>query len=230
MKVEVLPDPEAVARRAAGILAAEARAAAVARGRFLLAVSGGSTPWAALRLLAGEDVPWDRVQLFQVDERAAPVGHPDRNLTQLRESLIARVRIPPAQVHAMPVDAGDLEEGAARYAAELEAAAGHPAVLDVAQLGLGADGHTASLFPGDPALDVAAADVVATGAHLGWRRMTLTFPALDRARSVLWIVTGDGKADALVRLRRGDRGIPAARVRSDGAVLLADEAAARGAS
>jgi 6-phosphogluconolactonase len=229
VKVETLADPGAVARRAAQMIAAEARAAAEARGRFLLAVSGGSTPWAALRLLAAEDVPWGRVHLFQVDERAAPEGHPDRNLTQLRESLLARVPIPPAQVHAMPVDARDLEEGAARYAAELEAAAGHPPVIDIVQLGLGADGHTASLFPGDPALE-AVADVVATGAHLGRRRMTLTFPAIDRARRVLWIVTGEGKADELARLRRGDRRIPAGCVRSDRAVLLADEAAARGAS
>lgn len=227
MRVEALADPQAVARRAAGLVAAEARAAAEARSRFLLAVSGGETPWAALRLLAAEDVPWARVHLFQVDERAAPAGHPDRNLTHLRESLLSRVPIPPAQVHAMPVDAADLDEGATHYAAEVRAVAGEPAVLDLVQLGLGADGHTASLFPGDPALDVAGADVVATGPRLGWRRMTLTLPAIDRARRVLWIVAGEGKADALARLRRGDPSVPAARVRSDRAVLLADEAAVR---
>ncbi|HEY6003916.1 MAG TPA: 6-phosphogluconolactonase [Anaeromyxobacter sp.] len=230
MDVEVLPDEDAVARRAAALIAALARAAVAERGRFLLATSGGATPWAALRLLAGEEVPWARVHLFQVDERVAPAGHPERNLTQLRSSFLSRVPILAAQVHAMPVEEADLEAAAGRYAAELRAAAGTPVVLDLAQLGLGADGHTASLFAGDPALDVTDAEVAVAGPHQGRRRMTLTLPALGRARRVLWIVTGAAKAEALARLRRGDPGLPAARVRSDRAVLLTDEAAARGGS
>jgi 6-phosphogluconolactonase len=230
MDVEVLPDAEAVARRAAALIADEARAAVAQRGRFLLAASGGRTPWATLRLLAGEDVPWGKVHLFQVDERVAPAGHPDRNLTQLEASLRFQAPIAAAQVHAMPVEEADLARAAARYAAELRAAAGAPAVLDLVQLGLGADGHTASLFPGDPALGVADADVAVTEPHQGRRRMTLTLPVLGRARRILWIVTGPEKAEALSRLRRGDPGIPAGRVRSDRALLLADEAAARGKS
>jgi 6-phosphogluconolactonase len=227
MDVEVLPDAEAVARRAAAVIAAEARAAVAERGRFLLATSGGATPWAALRHLAREDVPWAKVHLFQVDERVAPEGHPDRNLTQLRSSLLARVPIPAEQVHAMPVEEPDLAVAAERYAAELRAAAGTPAVLDLVELGLGEDGHTASLFAADPALDAQDADVAAARPHQGRRRMTLTLPALGRARRILWIVTGEAKAAALARLRRGDPGIPAGRVRSDRALLLADEGAAR---
>jgi 6-phosphogluconolactonase len=225
MQVEVLPDPESVARRAAALVAAHARAAA-AQGRFLLAASGGSTPRRTFSLLAGEDVPWALVHVFQVDERIAPPGHPDRNLRALEEELLARVPIPAGQVHPMPVEEEDLGKAAARYQAELRAVAGTPPALDLVLLGLGADGHTASLFPGDPALDVTAADVAMAGPHQGRRRMTLTFPTLDRARRILWIVAGADKADALARLRRGDRAIPAARVREDRALLLADAAAA----
>lgn len=222
----MLPDPEALARRAARVIAAEARAAVAARGRFLLAASGGRTPSRMLELLAGEDLPWAAVHLFQVDERVAPPGHPERNLTGLAASLLSRAPLPAAGVHAMPVEEGDLEAAAARYAAELEALGGTPAVLDLVQLGLGADGHTASLVPGDPVLDVTGADVAATGRYQGRRRMTLTYPALDRARLVLWVVAGAGKAEAVARLREGDRDIPAGRVRSDRALLLADAAAA----
>jgi 6-phosphogluconolactonase len=228
MRLEVLPDPEAVACRAARVVAAAARDAVGARGRFLLATSGGATPWRMLRLLAEEDVPWAGVHLFQVDERVAPAGHPDRSLTHLTASLLDHAPLPAAQVHAMPVEEADLASAAARYAAELHAVGGTPAVLDLVHLGLGADGHTASLIPGDPALEVAGADVAVTGAYRGRRRMTLTYPALDRARLVLWVVTGAEKGEALARLRRGDRAIPAGRVRSDRAVVLADVAAAGG--
>lgn len=228
MRLELLPDPEAVARRAARVVAAAARDAVGARGRFLLATSGGATPWRMLRLLAEEDLPWAGVHLFQVDERVAPAGHPDRTLTHLAASLLDHAPLSAAQVHAMPVEEADLASAAARYAAELHAVGGTPAVLDLVHLGLGTDGHTASLVPGDPALEVAGADVAVTGAYRGRRRMTLTYPALDRARLVLWVVTGAEKGEALARLRRGDRAIPAGRVRSDRAVVLADAAAAGG--
>ncbi len=228
MRLEVLPDPEAVARRAARVVAAGARDAVSARGRFLLATSGGATPRRMFRLLAEEDVPWAGVHLFQVDERVAPAGHPDRNLTHLAASLLDHAPLPAAQVHAMPVEEEDLASAAARYAAELHAVGGTPAVLDLVHLGLGADGHTASLVPGDPVLEVADADVAVTGAYRGRRRMTLTYPPLDRARLVLWVVIGAVKGEPLARLRRGDRAIPAGRVRSDRAVVLADAAAAGG--
>ena len=228
MKVEVLPDDAAVAQRAAGLVAGQARAAVASRGRFVFAVSGGHTPWMMLRALAGEDVPWNGVHVFQVDERVAPAGDPDRNLTHLRESLLERVPLPEEQIHAMPVESADLEAAAQEYARTLASVAGSPAVLDIAHLGLGPDGHTASLVPGDPALDVRDRDVAVTGIYRGRRRMTLTYPALDRARFVLWLVTGAEKHPMLARLTQGDTSIPAGRVRSDPALVLADRAAAGG--
>jgi 6-phosphogluconolactonase len=198
------------------------------RGRCALAFSGGTTPWRAFSALAGKDVPWDRVHLFQVDERAVHFGDPERNHFHLKEALIDRIAIPAANVHPMPMEEEDLDEGARRYEAILHQIAGTPPVLDLVQLGLGEDGHTASLFPGDTALQVIDADVAVSGLHKGQRRMTLTFPAIDRARRILWLVTGSGKSAALKRLCAGDRSIPAGCVRSDRAVLLADTAA-RGA-
>jgi 6-phosphogluconolactonase len=179
-----------------------------------------------LRALAGEDVPWGSVHLFQADERVAPAGDPDRNLTHIQESLLAPAAPPPGQIHAMPVEEADLEAAAARYAAVLASVAGTPPVLDVVHLGLGPDGHTASLVPGDPVLEVASADVAPAGPYQGRRRMTITYPVLARARSVLWVVTGAGKAEMLRRLQAGDRSIPAGRVRADRALVLADRAAA----
>jgi len=225
VRTEVLPDPGAVAIRAAERIAQVAREAVAQRGRCALAFSGGTTPWRALKTLAGEDLPWDRVHLFQVDERVVPFGDPERNYFHLREALIDRIAIPPANVHPMPVEEEDLDEGGRRYESILRRIAGTPPVLDLVQLGLGEDGHTASLFPGDAALQEIDADVAVTGLHQGRRRMTLTYPAIDRARSILWLVAGAGKAAALERLRAGDRSIPAGRVRSDRAVLLADTAA-----
>jgi 6-phosphogluconolactonase len=229
MKIEVLVDAESAARRAAELVASEARAAVEARGRFAFAVSGGHTPWQMLRALADEDVPWQAVHLFQVDERVAPAGHPDRNLTHMGESLLGRVALPPGHLHAMPVEEPDLEAAAARYARELAGAVGAPPVLDLVHLGLGPDGHTASLVPGDPVLAVGGADVAPTGVYQGRRRMTLTYPVLDRARRILWLVTGAEKAGMLVRLRAGDPSIPAGRVRPDRALVLADRAADFGA-
>jgi len=227
MREELLPDAEAVARRAAQILAAAARHAVATRGRFLLATSGGATPWRMLRHLADERVPWAQVHLFQVDERVAPEGDPDRNLTHLRTSLLAHLTVPPAGVHAMPVDVPDLDRAAADYADTLTSLAGAPPVLDLVHLGLGEDGHTASLVPGDAVLEITTAEVAVTGPYAGHRRLTLTLPLIDRARGILWVVTGAAKAPALDRLRRGDCGIPAGRVRSDHALLLSDAAAGR---
>lgn len=226
MHAEVLADAEAVAARGAAFIAAEVRAAVDARGVFTLAVSGGSTPWQMLRRLAAEDVPWPRVHLFQVDERVAPDGDAQRNLTHLRDALLAHVALPPAQLHAMAVEGGDLAAAARDYAALLRAAAGSPPVLDLVHLGLGADGHTASLVPGDAALGVADVDVALTAPYLGHRRMTLTYPVLDRARRILWLVTGSEKATMLARLRAADASIPAGRVAQRNAWLLADRAAA----
>jgi 6-phosphogluconolactonase len=228
VNLEVLPDAEAVALRAASEIASAARAAVQARGVFAVAVSGGRTPWQTLRALASEDVPWNAVHLFQVDERVAPNGDPDRNLTHIRESLLAAVPLPAGQLHAMGVEDADLAGAAARYARELAAVAGDPPLLDLVHLGLGPDGHTASLVPGDPALDVTRDAVTVTGPYQGHPRMTLTFPVLDRARRILWLVTGAEKRTMLARLRDGDPTIPAGRVRSENATILADTAATTG--
>jgi 6-phosphogluconolactonase len=226
VKIEVLADVDTVARAAAASIVAAARTAVAARGRFVLAVSGGHTPWLMLRALADEKLPWEDVHVVQVDERVAPAGHPDRNLTHLRASLLEHAPLRPDHVYPMPVESPDIALAARQYAATLQAMAGSPLVLDLVHLGLGPDGHTASLVPGDPVLEVADADVAATGVYQGRRRMTLTYPMLDRARRVLWLVTGSEKADMLVRLRDGDRSIPAGRVRQEEALLLADRAAA----
>ncbi len=224
--IDVSPDAGAVAQRAAECIASAAADAVAARGMFAFAVSGGHTPWAMLRALAALPMPWAKTHLFQVDERVAPHGDPDRNLTHIAESLLSRVALPPGHLHAMPVEALDLALAAKGYGSELEHVAGAPSVLDLVHLGLGPDGHTASLVPDDPVLQVTDAAVALTAPYQGHPRMTLTFPVLDRARRVLWVVTGPEKAAMLARLANGDRGIPAGRVNSARAVILADAAAA----
>jgi 6-phosphogluconolactonase len=223
MKVEVFADAEMVARQAATFIASEARAAVAARGRFVIAVSGGHTPWVMLRALSGEDAPWPKIYVVQVDERIAPAGDQDRNLTHLNESLHAPLG--PDQILAMPVDAADLENAMSRYTAALRDIAGSPPVLDLVHLGLGPDGHTASLVPGDPVLEVTDRDLALTGVYQKRRRMTLTYPIINRARRILWLVTGSEKVEMLARLRKGDVSIPSGRVRQDQAVLFADKAA-----
>jgi 6-phosphogluconolactonase len=226
MEFKVYKDAESVAQAAAATIAEDARAAVSTRGRFTFAVSGGHTPWIMLRALTEEDVPWASIHVFQIDERVAPAGDPDRNLTHLQESLLELALLRPEQIHAMPVEAVNLEAAAAQYASTLREFAGTPPTLDLAHLGLGPDGHTASLVPGDNVLDVADRDVAITGIYQGRRRMTLTFPAINRARRILWVVTGSEKADMLSRLREGDATIPAGRIRRDQALLLADRAGA----
>ncbi|HTY99070.1 MAG TPA: 6-phosphogluconolactonase [Rhodocyclaceae bacterium] len=226
MRVEVLPDAEAAARRAAELIAAEAVAAVAARGRFTLALSGGDTPARMLALLSDTPLPWERTHVFQVDERVAPPGSAERNLTRITSCLGARVNHGSGRLHPMPVDDLDLARAAIRYGRDLEGVAGTPPVLDLVHLGLGTDGHTASLVPGDSVLAVREADVALAGPYQGRRRMTLTLPALNRARRLLWLVTGQDKAAVLARLGTADRALPAGLVRREGALILADAAAA----
>ncbi len=179
-------------------------------------MSGGTTPWAMFARLEVEDVPWSQTTIYQVDERIAPAADPDRNLAQLRSSLAGA----PANVVPMPVEHDDPEAAAAEYAAAL------PERFDLVHLGLGDDGHTASLVPGDPVLDVVDRLVAVTAEYRGRRRMTLTYPALARADQILWLVTGADKVEALRRLRAGDRSIPAGRVEARRSLIVADRAAA----
>jgi len=216
VRLETLPDETAAARRGAEIIVAAAHQAIEERGSCAIALSGGATPGPMFDALANEDVPWDAIGIWQVDERIAPRGDDDRNLTLLLKSLPRAARI-----HEMPVDgnADGLEARAATYAAGL------PARFDVVHLGLGDDGHTASLVPGDPVLHADDRDVAVTGVYQGHRRMTLTYPALDRARSVFFLIEGEGKADTVRRLLARDPGIPAARIRVADQRAIVDRAA-----
>jgi 6-phosphogluconolactonase len=218
LRVEVVADGEEAARRGAELIAAAGREAGEERGSFSLAVSGGRTPWQMVALLADASLPWERTAFFQADERVAAPGSEERNLTHLVRMLPIERQ---AVLRPMPVTSRDLEAAAREYEAEL------PKGLDMVHLGLGPDGHTASLLPGDPVLDVADRHVAVTEtAYQGHRRMTLTYPALAAAGAILWLVTGEDKRGALARLLDGDRTIPAARVENDRMTVIADRAAA----
>ena len=182
-----------------------------ADGHASLAVSGGSTPWPILTAMSRTDLDWPHLDVYQVDERVAPADDPSRNLTGLATALLDHV---PAVMHPMPVDAPDLEAAAQAYSQEL------PEILDVVHLGLGDDGHTASLVPGDPVLDVDDRAVAITEPYRGHRRMTLTYPALERAAAIVWIVAGTDKASMVERLLAADPTIPAGRVPQDRAILV----------
>jgi 6-phosphogluconolactonase len=216
-QLEVLPDSAAAALRGAELIAETAAEAIAARGSFALAASGGTDPWEMYRQLAECEIEWERVEVFQVDERVVPDGDPDRNLTHLLESLpeVARDRVRP-----MPVTDEDLEGAAARYAQQL------PDSLDLVHLGLGPDGHTASLVPDDPVLEIDDRRVAITGSYQGHRRMTITYPELERARRIFWLVTGESKREALGWLLARDGTIPAGRVQAHESIVIADEAAA----
>jgi 6-phosphogluconolactonase len=227
LEVRVFRDVAEVVAEGVRRIADAARDAVELRGRFTLAFSGGRTPWRVFRALADAEIPWAELHLLQVDERVAPDGDSARNMTRMRDSLLDHVPLPAENVHPMPVGERDLERASARYGRTLETVCGADRRIDLVHLGLGADGHTASLVPEDPVLEVGDRDVATTaGAYQGHRRMTLTYPAIDRARTRLWIVTGAGKIDALAGLLAGDPGIPAGRVSRDAATLLADSEAA----
>jgi 6-phosphogluconolactonase len=208
-------DADAVATAAAEYVADLARHRTATTGRFTFAVSGGRTPWAMFEKLAHLDVPWSDVVIYQVDERIAPAGDATRNLTNLEVALGDRRPM----IIAMPVNDDDLEAAAASYADAL------PQHFDLIHLGLGPDGHTASLIPGDPVLDKHDSLVAVTGIYQGEQRMTLTYAALARADQLLWLVTGEDKSAPLSLLLRGDTSIPAGRVAAVRSIVMADEAA-----
>ena len=220
-RLEVLDDADAVHRRGAEVIAEAARTDIAERGHFALAVSGGRDPWPMFSQLEEFDLDWREIEIFQVDERVAPAGSAERNLTHLVESLSIGAQ---GSIRPMPVTDEDLDAAADRYAASL------PEPLDLAHLGLGPDGHTASLVPGDPVLEVTDKRVAVTsGEYQGVRRMTLTYPELHRTRRLLWVVTGEEKVDALAKLLARDPSIPAGRVDPGGdSLILADRAAAPG--
>ena len=223
-RLEVLPDHEAAAQRGAELLAQAARDAVAERGSAALAGSGGTDPWKMFEIFSEMDVPWESTELFQVDERVAPPGHADRNLTGLQAALLDRVPIPPGNLHPLPVEEPDIEAAAAAYAEEIRSVSGPDGALDVVHLGLGDDGHAASWPPGDPVVD-APGDVAVVGPFNGRLRMTLTPAAVNRAGWIVWLITGAAKAPVVARLLAGDPALPASRVRRTDATLLADAAA-----
>jgi 6-phosphogluconolactonase len=225
MEIRQCNSADDVATAGADFIDARVKESISERGQFTMALSGGSTPWVMLRELAKHDLPWEQVQIFQVDERVAPDGDAERNLVHIKEDFASRISLPADNLYAMPVIGNDLEEQAARYERELKKLAGTPPVLDVVHLGLGGDGHTASLVPGDPVLQVSDRDIAITSEYSGRRRMTLTYPIINRSRHILWLITGDGKAEMLDRLIRADHDIPAGRISQERATIIADTAA-----
>lgn len=219
IELEVAGDEEAASRRAAELIAAAGDEAVAERGRFAFAMSGGRSPWAMLAILGElEGMPWEQTELFQVDERVAAPGDQDRNLTHMVLGLSMAHQ--PA-LRPMPVTQRDLDAAAREYEASL------PERLDLVHLGLGPDGHTASLVPGDPVLEVGDRRVAMTEtSYQGHRRMTLTYPALAEARQILWLIAGPDKREPLAKLLAGDDSIPAGRVRNERTIVVADEAAA----
>jgi len=217
--LEVLADERAAATRGAESIAAAGQAAVRERGSFSLAMSGGRSPWAMLAILGEmEEMPWGETELFQVDERIASPGSQDRNLTHLVLGLSIDHQ---SSLRPMPVTQRDLDAAAREYESSL------PERLDLVHLGLGPDGHTASLVPGDPVLEVTDRRVALTeAAYQGHRRMTLTYPALAEARRIVWLVTGAEKRGPLAKLLASDPSIPAGRVKNDDMTAVADQAAA----
>jgi len=220
-------DAAHAAALAAAELAAACLEAVAERGTATIGVSGGTTPWLMLERFRELELPWTRICVAQVDERLAPRGDARRNLTRLERDLVATGPLPRGNLLDMPVEAADPWHAASEYQARLESVAGRPAVFDVVQLGLGTDGHTASLVPHDPVLEIGDRDVALSGEYQGLRRMTLTFPALNRARRRLWLVTGPAKAARLTELLAGDPSsdAPALRVARAATVVVADAGA-----
>lgn len=219
IETKVFSDDRDASRYAAEAVAATGRDAVEARGEFELALSGGKTPWAMIGQLGEmEGMPWEEAHIYQVDERVAPPGDDARNLTHLVQMLSLDHQ---AALRPMPVTSRDLELSAAEYEVHV------PERLDLVHLGLGPDGHTASLVPGDSVLEVDDRRVAMTsGAYQGHRRMTLTYPALSAARRILWLALGEGARDAVAKLLAGDTSIPAGRVENENMLLVCDEAAA----
>jgi 6-phosphogluconolactonase len=228
MKTELFPTADQVAAGAAAYLEQEIRDALTHQKSFSLAISGGRTPWEMLKILSKADLPWKRVNLFQVDERVAPDGHADRNLTQLFQAIVGTPMVTQLRIFPMPVLAEDLEEGCREYTQVLDEITESKG-LDLIHLGLGSDGHTASLVPEDGVMEVQDRLVACTqNTYQGRIRMTLTYPLLNAAKQLLWIVTGSEKQEMVKRLLQQDPSIPAGSIRQENALLMVDQAAMEG--
>ncbi|MBC6368004.1 6-phosphogluconolactonase [Algoriphagus sp. AK58] len=227
MTTEIYSNPEEVAEKAAKHIEEKIRTAILTKGSFSMAISGGKTPWEMMKILVKAKLRWEKVNIFQVDEREAPDGHADRNLTQLFHCLEGSGILTRVNIFPMHVIAENLEEEANEYAQTLREVTGD-GILDLVHLGLGADGHTASLIPGDPVCEVTDKDIAVTEQpYQGRLRMTMTYPILNRAKEILWVVTGEEKADMLKKLLNQDPGIPAGKVNPENAFIIADQDAAK---
>jgi len=226
MQIYVLDDEKSAAQFAASRIAANAQKSVAERGSFSVALSGVTSPWPMLSFLAGENMPWARVHIFQVDERVVPSEDPRWTFAKLQSVLLSRVPIPEENIHPMPVHMDDLQTAAESYERTLTEVLGSPPVLDLVHLGLGADGHTGSLVPGSPEVTNTVPEVMVSPVYEGSRRITLTYSILSRARTILWFVLGETKASALARLIAGDSAIPGGRIERSHAIVVADKAAA----
>ena len=224
MKIEKHSDASQVAQSAAAYLENKIRETIKEKGSFSMAISGGKTPWEMLKILAKAPLmPWSKVNIFQVDEREAPDGHADRNLTQLFKTLEGTGIITKVNIFPMPVLAENLDDACVEYAENIKTITGD-GILDLVHLGMGADGHTASLIPGDQVCEVIDKDVAMTfGPYQGRNRMTLTYPLINKAKEILWVITGDEKKEMVQRLIAQDPNIPAGKVSQDNALLITDQ-------
>lgn len=226
MEVRHYADGSDLARSAAELILDDCERALAARtSDYVLGLSGGHTPQLMFHALADLPMPWSRVHIFQVDERVAAAGSEDRNLTHLTDCLLAHVEIPIANVHPMPVESDNLPSACRHYEVELQRVTGG-APIDLLQLGLGDDGHTASLPPDNPILEVRDLAIWHVETFNGLPRMSMTYPLINTAKRIVWLVVGAAKAEMCRRLVASDRTIPASRVAQDNAVLLADGEAA----
>lgn len=225
MEIRTFQSADDVAKEAAIYIADRIRENIARKGFFTMAISGGRTPWAMIKELAQEDLPWEKVFLFQVDERIAPDAHPDRNLTQLFKAIEGSRLVLRLNIFPMHVIAEDLDAACAEYESHIRRMTEN-GKLDLVHLGIGTDGHTASLIPGDPVLDIEDKSVAITGSeYQGRRRMTLTYPLINHAEKILWVVTGEEKAEMLNRLLHMDTSIPAGKIAQHHAILLTEESA-----
>ena len=225
MKWRTSENAAAAARDAAEFIAERLAQAVEMRGRASFAVSGGRSPWPMFEHLASQDVDWSAVHVFQVDERLVPVDHAERNWKRFLENTLAH-RIADANRHPMPVEIENHELAIGRYTRELSEFAGVPPALDVVHLGIGEDGHTASLFVDDSLLGDTRHWVGVSRVYQGYRRLTLTLPVLNCARAIVWFAVGASRRTILTRLHDDDPEIAASHVRRDRATCFTDKDAA----
>jgi 6-phosphogluconolactonase len=202
-RVEILPDRDAIVQRSLEIVLASLQLALTERGQFTIALAGGGTPKPLYEAIASQDLPWDKIHVFWGDERYVPADHPDSNEGMARRAWLDQVAMPSTNIHPMPTDEADPAVAAQKYEQQLQEffqlQVGEFPALDVVLLGIGDDGHTASLFPHTQALTVRDR-LITVGNKDGQPRLTFTAPLINRARAVVFLVTGANKQNALAHI------------------------------